>query len=120
MESNVHCDPMYFTDYLLEGKKILAVEDNKISMQVLCKSLGELGKSTLRAEHGKEALEIYSENTDIGLVLLDMEMSVMDGEAYMDEVNALFSTPPFAVVLVSELSDWKKAKKLISQGFRLT
>jgi len=115
--SYVKADDFYFIDYMLASKKILCVEDNKVSMKVLTKALGELKPLVVEAVNGQVALDILVSNNDIGLVLLDLEMPVMNGVEMMDKVLDFYGqNMPFTVILVSELKNWQQAKKLISDG----
>lgn len=114
---NLKCETVFAIDYLLEGKKILCVEDNIVSMKVLTKTLGPLSNLTVKAKNGQEALDYISNNNDIGLILLDLEMPVMDGRTFMEKVMEIYEEDyPFTVVIVSELKNWKQAKILIELG----
>ena len=110
--SSLHC-----VDYMLAGKKVLLVEDNPVSMKILAKTLDALAPILRKANNGKEALGQLMLGTDVGLVLLDMDMPVMNGSELMDELFNLYGQHlPFAVVLVSDLKNWAEAKRLIEQG----
>ncbi|OYT14659.1 MAG: histidine kinase, partial [Bacteroidetes bacterium 4572_77] len=60
---------------------ILIVEDEEVNYLYLDILLGkfELNFETLHAKHGKEAVEICKENSEIDLVLMDMKMPIMNG-----------------------------------------
>ena len=45
-----------------------------------------------------------------------MDMPEMNGSEFIDEVFKCFDCLPFAVILVSELTNWNEAKKLIDKG----
>ena len=75
-------------------KRVLIVEDNLVNQRVLQKQLKNLGTEVHLANHGGEALEKLRQSTywadhnsnsgttppiDIGVVLMDQEMPVMDG-----------------------------------------
>ncbi|MBK6965631.1 MAG: response regulator [Bacteroidales bacterium] len=64
--------------FLWEDKSILMVEDDPINMKFLTVLLLSTGANLLYASNGKEALEIL-EQTEVDLVLIDMQMPVMDG-----------------------------------------
>ena len=61
------------------GKTLLVAEDDDINFLVVKKSLEPEGFKLIRAENGKEAVEICKKNNNIDLVLLDLKMPVMDG-----------------------------------------
>ena len=59
--------------------KVLIAEDEEISF-LLLKKLLEKGKVEIfRAKNGEEAYEIYKNNPDINLILMDLRMPTVDG-----------------------------------------
>lgn len=72
-------------------KKVLIVEDNLVNQRVLQKQLKNLGTQITLANHGGEALDRLRQSTywlggggegkrlELGVVLMDQEMPVMDG-----------------------------------------
>ncbi|WPH00589.1 Hybrid signal transduction histidine kinase K [Acrodontium crateriforme] len=71
-------------------KKVLIVEDNLVNQRVLQKQLKNIGTEVHLANHGGEALEKLRQSTywsgpggpgtlELGVVLMDQEMPVMDG-----------------------------------------
>lgn len=68
-------------------KRVLIVEDNLVNQKVLQKQLKNLGTEVHLANHGGEALEKLRQSTycteggtlELGVVLMDQEMPVMDG-----------------------------------------
>ena len=76
-------------------RTVLIIEDNDINREMLSLIL-ENDYNVLQAENGREGLDILSEHGDrISLVLLDINMPVMNGYEFMDEVR---STPSLAHV----------------------
>ncbi|MFA5479943.1 MAG: response regulator [Candidatus Muiribacteriota bacterium] len=67
--------------YIVDGKnrKILIVEDCFDNAMFLNKFLSEKNFRIIHAKHGKEALEIIEKNTDIDVILMDIQMPVLDG-----------------------------------------
>jgi CheY-like chemotaxis protein len=66
-------------DILLLGKKILIVEDDFSSRLYLNKVLEKSGAILLNAVDGKEALEMVHSNSDIDIILMDIQLPVIDG-----------------------------------------
>ncbi len=63
----------------MEGKKILVVEDNEDTCEILLYRLKSMGNyEVLLATNGKEALEMAME-TKPDLIIMDLKMPVMDG-----------------------------------------
>jgi len=59
--------------------KILIVEDDEISRDLLRIQVRMYGKDILQASTGVEAIEICCLNRDIDLVLMDIQLPEMDG-----------------------------------------
>jgi CheY-like chemotaxis protein len=64
---------------MLEGKKVLIVDDDMRNIFSLSSVLEEKGIIIVEAENGHEALKQLEEHPDIDLVLMDIMMPVMDG-----------------------------------------
>jgi CheY-like chemotaxis protein len=66
-------------DEVLNGRKILIVDDDMRNVFALLSILEEKGVHVLVGENGKEALELLDTHSDIDLVLMDIMMPEMDG-----------------------------------------
>jgi CheY-like chemotaxis protein len=67
-------------DYeVLKGKKILIVEDDFSSRLYLNKILEKSGVLLLNAGNGQEAIDIVMNNSDLDLILMDIQLPVMNG-----------------------------------------
>jgi two-component system chemotaxis sensor kinase CheA len=73
----------------LKGGKILIVEDNFLNYQVLKILLDKLEANILWAKNGVEALAIFSQHSDILLILMDINMPEMDGITATREIRKL-------------------------------
>ncbi|VXB64493.1 conserved hypothetical protein [Flavobacterium sp. 9AF] len=66
-----------------EEEIILVAEDDNINYLLIQKLLKIFNFKVLRANNGKEAIEICKENNEIDLILMDIKMPIIDGyEAY--------------------------------------
>ena len=66
-------------DYkILKGKVILVADDNEMNRLVATTILSNYGVKTMEVANGKEAIEAIK-NTEIDLVLMDVQMPIMDG-----------------------------------------
>jgi CheY-like chemotaxis protein len=63
----------------LKGKKILIVEDDFASRLYLNKILEKSGATLFTAEDGRTAVDIFRNNRDIELILMDIQLPVMNG-----------------------------------------
>jgi signal transduction histidine kinase len=75
----------------LQGVSVLLVEDNEMNMEIAQFLLEEEGATIRSAWNGQEALEIFaaSEMGEFDVILMDVMMPVMDGEAAARAIRAL-------------------------------
>jgi len=59
--------------------RVLLVEDNPVNRQVALAVLQKSGYEVISAENGQEAVDLALSEPDIGAVLMDVQMPVMDG-----------------------------------------
>ncbi len=71
---------------LLEGKKILLVEDNAFNRELATILLKRKKMVVAQAEHGKDALDFLS-SEEVDCVLMDIQMPVMDGYTACREIR---------------------------------
>ncbi|KAL9030684.1 MAG: hypothetical protein Q9196_001229 [Gyalolechia fulgens] len=82
---------------LKPGLKVLIVEDNLVNQRVLQRQLRNIGCSVHVANHGKDCLARLQESNfwagngqdalDLGVILMDLEMPVMDGLTCAREIR---------------------------------
>lgn len=70
------------------GKRILVVDDDTRNTFVLTTLLQNQGFEVTVAENGEQALEALAKHQDIGLILMDMMMPVMDGYETSKRIRA--------------------------------
>src|SRR5205814_613554 len=86
---------------------ILLVEDEIQVAEVAAEMLAEEGYKVIVAHDGFEALKIYRNvGKQIGLVILDFFLPVMDGDAVFDELRVL--NPEVNVMLSSGFAEQQK------------
>jgi CheY-like chemotaxis protein len=96
---------------------ILLVEDESDVAELAALMLTDEGYQVILAHDGFEALRIYQQiSKQIGLVILDFFLPVMDGDAVFDELCAL--NPDVAVVLSSGFGEQSKLGNMLAQGLR--
>ena len=66
-------------DRPLAGKKVLIVDDDLRNIFALTSKLERWELIVLRAENGRQALEVLDRTPDVELVLMDIMMPEMDG-----------------------------------------
>ncbi|WML51734.1 response regulator [Neobacillus sp. PS3-12] len=72
---------------LINGKKILIVDDDMRNIYALSSALEEYEIEVLFAESGIEGIEVLQENPDIDLILMDIMMPEMDGFEAMRKIR---------------------------------
>lgn len=63
----------------LKGKTILIAEDEELNYLLMFEFFKEANVNIMRAENGKDAVEMFKKNSDISLVMMDLKMPVMSG-----------------------------------------
>jgi adenylate cyclase len=101
-----------------EPAKILAVDDEpdfELLLKQRFRQRIRKGDLAFRfARHGEEALAVLAEEPDIGLLLLDINMPVMDGLTLLSELRERQS-PPRAVI-VSAYGDMTNIRTAMNRG----
>ncbi|MCI4627100.1 MAG: response regulator, partial [Candidatus Magnetoovum sp. WYHC-5] len=68
-----------YKERILDGKRIVIVDDDSKNIFVMSATLEEFGAETLIALNGEKAIELLKENPNVDLILMDIMMPVMDG-----------------------------------------
>jgi len=68
--------------------KILVIDDDSSVRELTVDILDALGYESIQADDGTTGLEAYKQNTDISIVLSDMNMKEMDGDKLTDAIRA--------------------------------
>ena len=94
---------------------VLLIDDEKMILDVGCELLEELGYTVLSALSGREALEIFQENsTKIDLVIMDMIMPGMSGGETFDRLRNI--NQDIKVLLSSGYSLNGQATQILRRG----
>ncbi|WP_395711089.1 adenylate/guanylate cyclase domain-containing protein [Reyranella sp.] len=101
-----------------EPAKILAVDDEpdfELLLKQRFRQRIRQGNLAFRfARHGEEALAVLAEEPDIGLLLLDINMPVMDGLTLLAELRARKSSA--RAVIVSAYGDMANIRTAMNRG----
>jgi len=96
---------------------ILLIEDEAQVAALTAETLVGEGYRVILAHDGFEALKIYQDiGKQIGLVILDFFLPVMDGDAVFYELRVL--NPEVDVVLSSGFAEQQKINAMLGQGVR--
>ena len=96
--------------------KILVVDDNAASRELLRTALKGAGRQILEASQGSQALQMIVKETP-DLVLLDIEMPLLDGFAVLRELrgDARFAALPVVAVTANAMQGARE--KALDAGF---
>ncbi len=78
---------LHNSEQLLQGRKILLVDDDLRNTYALSKVLREHGLEVIMADNGELALQKLAQEEGIELVLMDIMMPVMDGYEAMRQIR---------------------------------
>jgi len=96
---------------------ILLIEDEPDVADLASEMLADEGYRVVIAHDGFEALKIYEKmGEQIGLVILDYFLPVIDGDAVFEELRSL--NPRVNVVLSSGFAEQTKIASMLGQGLR--
>lgn len=96
---------------------ILLVDDEMEIAELASAMLTDEGYRVILARDGFEALKIYQQiGNQIGLIILDFFLPVMDGDAVFDELLAL--NPEVMVVLSSGFAEQSKIGAMLALGLK--
>ncbi|MES2395587.1 MAG: response regulator [Bacteroidota bacterium] len=107
---------LYDKEAIFHAKKILLADDDMRNVFALSKILKGRGMEIIKAENGKNALEMLDAHSDIDLVLMDIMMPEMDGHEAMRRIRsqAKFRDLPVIALTVKAMKDDKQ--KCIDAG----
>ena len=96
---------------------VLIIDDEPEIAEFASTILAEEGYKVIVARDGFEALKIFQQmHRQIGLIILDFFLPVMDGDAVFEELKAL--NPSVNVVLSGGLAEQNKIGAILAQGLR--
>lgn len=82
--------------------KILIAEDDQMFMDLVCDIVKKEGYIPVKANHGKEAIDIFFSSKDIDIVILDIMMPIYDGWEVLKEIREHSEVP---VIMLTALGD---------------
>ncbi len=97
--------------------KVLSVDDSAIIRKIIRGSTDVLGLEFLEASDGKEALELLGqEYQDVGLILLDWNMPVMDGFTTLQNLKSDARFQGIPVMMVTTEAERVNVVRAIQAG----
>lgn len=99
----------------LDGLRILVVDDEPETLEIIAHTLREAGAEVLEATGAGAALEVLAEDSDLHVVLSDLQMPDLDGFDLMKRLKA--REKPIVAVALSASASLGDAKRAIEAGF---
>ena len=107
---------LYDKESVFRSKKILLVDDDMRNLFALSKILKERGMETIKAENGKNALEMLEIHQDTNLVLMDLMMPEMDGYEAMKLIRSQLRLENLPVIALTAKAMKDDKQKCIDAG----
>lgn len=99
---------------LFKNKTILVAEDDESNYRYLYFLLKKTAAKIIRAENGREAVDLFKENT-CDIILMDLKMPVMDGFEALDEIRSISKNIP--VIAQTAYVHHESVDALLDRGF---
>ena len=98
-----------------KDKKILVVEDDPVSMELLSELLTQTNATVIYADNGKSAVELFAENNDTALILMDIQLPLLSGTDAMKQIKEI--NPDVKVIAQTAFAMSSDRKKYLTSGF---
>jgi len=107
---------LYNKEAIFHSKKILLVDDDMRNLFALTKILKERAMEIIKAENGKNALEMLELHPEIDLVLMDIMMPEMDGYDAMKQIRSQVKFAKLPVIALTAKAMKDDKQKCIDAG----
>ncbi len=99
---------------MLDHIKILAVDDDNFNLQIIEAILQNTSSNIHTASDGQQALDFLEANTDVDIVLLDLQMPVMNGFEALEKIRQSLKFMNIPVIVVT--ADQQEVTKVLALG----
>jgi PAS domain S-box-containing protein len=96
--------------------RVLLVDDNAINRKVASEIMKKANCEVLTADSGKKAIEIYTNDRNFDLILMDIQMPEMDGLETTQNLRDAFGNELPKIVAMTAYSMPNDREKFLSQG----
>ena len=96
--------------------RALIVDDSRAMRAIIAKILRELGAEVVEAGNGREGLERLASIPAVDVALVDWNMPVMDGLAFVRELRARREYDRMQILMVTTESDAQHVSSALDAG----
>jgi two-component system chemotaxis response regulator CheY len=97
--------------------KTIIADDSRVMRNIIEKAMKPLGLATFHASNGQEVLDtLEKQGEEIGLILLDWNMPVMNGLEVLEAIKKNDSYTHIPVLIVSTEAEDDKVSKAFAAG----
>ncbi|MCL5773032.1 MAG: response regulator [Firmicutes bacterium] len=113
-ESAQAAKPVYISGEqpLLNGQKILIVDDNSANRKILHLQTKAWGMEPTAAASGMEAVDLIRRGERFRLAILDLNMPEMDGFMLAEEIRRFHSAESMPLILLSSITAFKHDERM--------
>ena len=97
-------------------KRVLTVDDSKTMLQMLQFALKQGGYEVIQGENGQEGLDLLEANSNIDVIITDINMPVMDGITFIKELRKKPQNKAIPVLILTTESSQSKKEEGRSAG----
>ncbi len=102
----------------MTSARILIVDDDRPTLQLVSTFLHALGLTTISVESGEEAIATLSEQrNEIGLVLMDLAMPQMSGVEVCKQIREQLGLADLPIVALTARIDLETEDQALAAGF---
>ncbi|GAB5451769.1 MAG: hypothetical protein Hals2KO_20970 [Halioglobus sp.] len=106
---------------LIQGVRVLVVDDNAMNREILCKQLNARGARAQQVNGAEQAMErlraAAAQNDPFVIAILDMKMPDIDGETLGTMIKSDLHIADTKIMLMSSMAETSPADQLFSSGF---
>ena len=95
-------------------KYVLIVDDKKENLELLIAICKKFGFKYRTANSGEDSINLANKHSDIGLILMDVKMSGIDGTDAMKKIKQKYNIP---VIAVTGFAGVDEKNKFLEAGF---
>ena len=94
----------------------LVIDDSRAVRMLIAKTLREQGFEVYEAGHGQQGLERLEEHPEIGQILVDWNMPIMNGLEFIQAVRAQRTWDAVQIMMVTTETESEQVQRAMTAG----